>query len=57
MFSQVVSSAETLNVSPSERPKSWPLHALFAPLYSMGLFHASKKRLVVSWSFVAGISW
>ena len=22
----------------------------------MGLFHASKKRLVVSWSFVAGIA-
>jgi len=34
---------------------AWFFKALLAPLYSMGLFHASKKRLIVSWSMVVGI--
>lgn len=30
-----------------------PLHALLAPLYVMGLIHASRRRLVTSWLLVA----
>jgi hypothetical protein len=29
-----------------------PLHALLAPLYVMGLIHASRRRLVTSWTLV-----
>jgi hypothetical protein len=32
------------------------LHLILAPLYSMGLFHAQKKRLIVSWSVTIGIA-
>ena len=52
----VVARAATLDVPPGERRRGWWLHALFAPMYSMGLFHASRKRLIVSWSFVVGIA-
>ena len=31
-------------------------HILFAPLYSMGLFHATKKRKIVSWSVTIGVA-
>ncbi|CAB9515992.1 expressed unknown protein [Seminavis robusta] len=31
-------------------------HILLAPLYSMGLFHASKKRKIVSWSVTIGVA-
>ena len=31
-------------------------HLLFAPLYSMGLFHATKKRKIVSWSVTIGVA-
>ena len=31
------------------------LHVLFAPLFCMCLFHATKKRLIVSWSVYVGI--
>lgn len=31
-------------------------HYLLAPFYSMGLFHATKKRMVVSWSMTLGIA-
>lgn len=31
------------------------LHSLFAPLYAMGLFHASGKRTKTSWGFIVGI--
>lgn len=31
-------------------------HFLLAPLYSMGLFHATKKRQIVSWSVTFGIA-
>jgi len=29
---------------------------LLAPLYSMGLFHATKKRMIVSWSITTGVA-
>jgi hypothetical protein len=29
-----------------------PLHALLAPLYVMGLIHASRRRLITSWTLV-----
>ncbi len=32
-----------------------PLHVIFAPLFCMALFHASRKRLVISWLVYAGI--
>jgi len=31
-------------------------HILLAPLYSMGLFHATKKRMIVSWSVSIGVA-
>jgi len=34
----------------------WSFKAAVAPVYSMGLFHASKKRLCVSWGMVVGIA-
>ena len=46
---RVVSRAWTLNFS------SAPHHILFAPLYSMGYFHATKKRMIVSWSITTAI--
>jgi hypothetical protein len=45
----VVARALTLRDAPL-------LHVLFAPFYSMGLFHASRKRLYTSWGFVVGIA-
>ena len=33
-----------------------PLHYLFAPLYSMGLIHATKKRLITSWGVTTGVT-
>lgn len=39
-------------------PSTPLLHTLLAPFYSMGLFHATRKRKIVSWSIsiaVAGI--
>ena len=32
------------------------LHVLFAPLFCMGLFHATRKRLIVSWCVIGGIT-
>lgn len=32
-----------------------PLHALLAPFFCMGLFHATRKRLITSWSVLVGI--
>jgi len=32
------------------------LHSILAPFYSMGLFHASKKRKTVSWSISLGVA-
>lgn len=31
-------------------------HTLFAPFYAMGLFHATKKRKIVSWSVSIGVA-
>lgn len=36
-------------------PQSPLLHKLLAAPYSMGLFHASKKRKIVSWGLAVGI--
>lgn len=33
-----------------------PLQVFFAPLYSMGLFHATRKRLIVSWCVTLGVA-
>lgn len=52
----VVARANTLDAPVGQREKGWWLHALLAPMYSMGLFHASRKRLIVSWSFIVGIA-
>jgi len=39
------------------KPKSSPIHhLLLAPLYSMGLFHATKKRMIVSWCVTIGVA-
>jgi hypothetical protein len=32
-----------------------PLHVLLAPLYCIGLIHASRRRLIVSWTIVTMI--
>lgn len=31
-------------------------HVILAPLYSMALFHATKKRMIVSWSVSVGVA-
>lgn len=36
--------------------KSGIHHLFLAPFYSMGLFHASKKRKIVSWSVTIGVA-
>lgn len=47
----VVSRSRTL------KPGSSPfLHILLGPLYSMGLFHATRKRMIVSWSVTIGVA-
>jgi hypothetical protein len=33
-----------------------PLHVLLAPLHCMGLFHATKKRVIVSWCVLLGVT-
>ena len=39
------------------QPKTSPIHhLLLAPMYSMGLFHATKKRMIVSWSVTIGVA-
>ena len=49
MFSpRVVARARTLDNAP------W-LHKLLAPIYCMGLFHATRKRLLVSWTVTLAI--
>merc|ERR1719223_201392 len=48
----VVARAQTLkpfNGSPIH-------HILFGPFYAMGLFHATKKRKIVSWSVSTGVA-
>lgn len=49
----VVKRALTLD---APKPKAaGPLRLLFAGPYSMGLFHATKKRRTVSWGLTAGV--
>mmetsp|Transcript_6221 Transcript_6221/g.9094 ORF Transcript_6221/g.9094 Transcript_6221/m.9094 type:complete len:331 (+) Transcript_6221:51-1043(+) len=36
--------------------KSPAHHVIFAPAYSMGLFHATRKRMIVSWSVTTGVA-
>jgi len=36
-------------------PNSPILHKLLAPIYSMGFFHSSRKRKIVSWSLFLGV--
>jgi hypothetical protein len=36
--------------------QSHPLHFVLAPYYSLGLFHASKRRMITSWSVTVGIA-
>lgn len=33
-----------------------PLHVALAPIFCMGLFFASRRRLIASWSIVIGVS-
>ncbi len=33
-----------------------PLHVLLAPMHCMGLFHATRKRALVSWSVLLGVT-
>lgn len=37
-------------------PNSPFLHKLFAPIYSMGFFHSSRKRKIISWSLTIGVA-
>lgn len=46
---RVVNRARTLG------PDSPPLRLALAPLFCMGLMHASKKRLIISWSLTTMI--
>jgi hypothetical protein len=49
MFSpRVVARAQTLRDAPV-------LHKLLAPLYCMGLFHATRRRMLVAWSITLGV--
>lgn len=39
------------------QPGKSPIHhLLLAPFYSMALFHATKKRMIVSWSVTIGVA-
>eukprot|EP00614_Pseudopedinella_elastica_P021497 CAMPEP_0172634426 /NCGR_PEP_ID=MMETSP1068-20121228/194489_1 /TAXON_ID=35684 /ORGANISM="Pseudopedinella elastica, Strain CCMP716" /LENGTH=260 /DNA_ID=CAMNT_0013446381 /DNA_START=106 /DNA_END=891 /DNA_ORIENTATION=+ len=52
----VVARAATLEIGPSAGGPGWWIKALLAPVYSMGLFHATRKRLATSWGMLIGIS-
>ena len=40
---------------PGKNGTKW-YHFLFAPMYCMGLMHATKKRQIVSWSVTLGVA-
>jgi hypothetical protein len=40
---------------PGKNGTQW-WHFLLAPLYSMGLIHATKKRQIISWSVTVGVA-
>ena len=51
MFSpRVVARARALDASPR------PLFAIAAPLFCMGLFHATRRRKIVAWSITLGVT-
>jgi len=45
----------SLSLQPGKYGTSW-YHFLLAPFYSMGLMHATKKRMIVSWSVTIGVA-
>ena len=45
----------SFTLQPGQNGTSW-FHFLLAPLYSMGLIHATKKRKIVSWSVTVGVA-
>ena len=45
----------SFTLQPGQNGTSW-FHFLLAPLYSMGLMHATKKRKIVSWSVTIGVA-
>lgn len=49
----VVKRSFSLNIG---TPQGSVLNFLLAPLYSMGLIHATKKRLITSWSVTMGVA-
>jgi hypothetical protein len=49
--------------SPRVAARSWhlvnygkPIDLILAPIYCMGYFHATKKRIITSWTLTAGIA-
>jgi hypothetical protein len=50
----VVKRSSTLVVG--TRQGNNPINYLLAPLYSMGLINATKKRLIISWSVSIGVA-
>jgi len=54
-FSPLVVKRSTTLV-PGTKQGNNPLNYLLAPLYSMGLINATKKRLIVSWSVSMGVA-
>jgi hypothetical protein len=46
---RVIARAQHLEANPR------PLHVALAPLYCMGLIHATRKRLVISWTLTLAI--
>jgi hypothetical protein len=45
----------SFTLKPGTQGVSW-LHVVLAPIYSMGLIHATKKRKIVSWSVTLGVA-
>jgi len=48
--------ARSRTIRPAAARWSQLHHTILAPLYSMGLFHATKKRTIVSWSVSIGVA-
>lgn len=45
----------SFTLSPGQNGTKW-YHFIFAPMYSMALFHATRKRKIVSWSVTTGVA-
>ena len=54
-FSPLVVKRSTTLV-PGTKQGNNPINYLLAPLYSMGLINATKKRLIVSWCVTLGVA-